>query len=180
LSVFGITVAYRVGSEEGPDVLARLSVAFERAGAELVDMGRHVFPLLPTVFEDAEKRQFDAQGSGPVSGTWADLSDDYAEWKAQKYPGMPILEATGALRSGLTESASPFGSREWTSSEFSFGTAGVEYASFHQSGTGKMPPRPPFDFDSQFEADLLTAARKGVNSAIRAANLEPMVGSIPE
>ena len=161
-------------------MLQRLSVAFERVGSELADLGRHVFPLLPAVFEAAEVRQFDSRGSGPVAGAWKDLSPAYAEWKGRAFPGMPILEATGALRAGLTQSSSPFASREWSSSEFSFGTAGVEYASLHQSGTGRMPPRPPFDLDSQFEADLFKTARKGVNDSIRAANAENMVGTIPE
>ena len=180
MSVFGVTIEYRVGTESGPDVLQRFAVAFERAGSEVADLGKHVFPLLSPVFEAAEARQFDSQGSGPVAGSWAELSDAYADWKAQRYPGQPILEATGALRDGLTQASSPFGSREWTSSEFSFGTRGVEYASFHQSGTSRMPPRPPFDLDSQFEADLLRAVRQGVNAAIRDAGLESFTGPIPE
>lgn len=180
MSVLGLTVEYRVGTETGPDVMSRLGVAFERAGAELVDMGKHVFPLLPPVFEAAEKRQFDAQGSGPVAGAWAQLSDVYAAWKAKKYPGQPILVATGGLREALTSPSSPLGSREWSASSFVFGTAGVEYASFHQTGTARMPARPPFDLDSQFEDDLQKSARKGVNSAIREANLDTFVGAIPE
>ena len=102
-------------------------------------MGRHVFPLLPPVFEAAEQRQFDAEGTGPVAGSWAPLSSMYAEWKAQKFPGQPILVATGALRDALTKSSSPLAARDWSSSTFQFGTADVEYASHHQLGTEKMP-----------------------------------------
>ena len=71
MSVLGLSVEYRVGMESGPDVLQRLGVAFERAGAETADLGRHVFPLLSPIFEAAEGRQFAAQGTGPVSGAWA-------------------------------------------------------------------------------------------------------------
>ena len=180
MSVLGITVEYRVGTESGPDVLQRVGIAFERAGAELVDMGKHVFPLLSPVFEAAERRQFDAQGNGPVAGNWAALSDVYAEWKAKKFPGQPILVATGGLRAGLTEPNSPFGNRDWSASTFVFGTQGVAHASFHQTGTARMPARPPFDLDSQFEDELSVAGRKGINAGIRAANLDSFVGTIPE
>ena len=68
MSVLGLSIEYRIGSESGPDALQRPGIAFERAGAELVEMGRHVFPLLPAVFEAAEARQFDAEGGGPHGG----------------------------------------------------------------------------------------------------------------
>jgi len=180
MSVLGLSIEYRVGTESGPDVMQRMGVAFERAGAELVDMGRHVFPLLPPVFEAAQARQFDAEGGGPVAGSWAELSDVYAAWKAKRYPGQPILVARGDLRDALTQPNSPFGARDWSASSFVFGTAGIEYASFHQTGTARMPARPPFDLDSQFEDELSVAGRKGINSAIRAANLDTFVGTIPE
>lgn len=180
MSVLGLTVEYRIGSESGPDSLQRLGVAFERAGAEVADLGRHVFPLLSPVFEAAEKRQFEAQGTGPTAGSWSPLSEVYAAWKAKKYPGQPLLVATGAMREGLTSASSPFGAREWTATSFVFGTAGVEYASFHQTGTGKMPARPPFDLDEEFERELQRAARVGVNEAIKAADLENFIGTIPE
>lgn len=180
MSVLGITVEYRVGSETGPDVLQRLGVAFERAGAELTDLGRNVFPLLTPVFEAAEKRQFDAQGAGPVAGSWNPLSEAYAAWKAKKYPGRPILQRTGALLEALTVASSPFAARDFNASTFLFGTAGVEYASFHQLGTSKMPARPPFDFDPAFEDELQLATRKGINAAIRDSGLDAFVGEIPE
>lgn len=179
MSVLGLTMEWRIGSESGPDVLQRMSVAFERAGAELVEMGKHVFPLLPAVFEAAEARQFDAEGGGPHGG-WAELSEAYAAWKTEKFPGKPILERTGALREGLTAASTAFGVRDWSASTFNFGTVNVPYASFHQSGTSKMPVRPPFDFDDAFEKDLQTAARKGVNEALKAADLDNFVGTIPE
>lgn len=180
MSVLGITVEYRIGNESGPDSMQRLGVAFERAGAELVDMGKHVFPLLPPIFEAAEARQFDAEGAGPHSGSWSALSEVYAAWKERRYPGQPILVATGQLREALTSPNSPLGARDWSASMFVFGTVGIEYASFHQTGTARMPVRPPFDLDSQFERDLHGAARKGINAAIREASLDNFVGTIPE
>lgn len=180
MSILGLTAEWRIGTESGPDVMGRFAVAWERAGAELVDMGRHVFPLLPPVFERAEQRQFDAEGDGPVSGSWAELSDVYAAWKAKRYPGQPKLVARGDLRDALTQPNSPLGARDWSASSFVFGTRGVEYASFHQTGTARMPPRPPFDLDSQFEDELSVAGRQGINAGFRAGGLDAFVGTIPE
>lgn len=179
MSVLGVTVEYRVGTETGPDVLQRLGAAFERAGAELVRLDSHVFPLLTPVFEAAEQRQFDAAGAGPVDGAWEPLSPVYEKWKLERYPGKPILEREGALRAGLT-SASAFSRRETSGNTFTFGTSGVPYASFHQTGTSKMPVRAVFDFDADFERELEQAARQGVNAAIKAARLDSFVGEIPE
>lgn len=179
MSVLGITVEYRVGSETGPDVLQRMGAAFERAGAELVRLDSHVFPLLTPVFEATERRQFDAEGAGPVDGAWEPLSPAYEAWKLEKYPGKPILERTGAMREGLT-STSAFSRRESSGNTFVFGTSGVPYASFHQTGTAKMPVRAVFDFDPDFERELEQATRKGVNAAIKAARLDTFIGEVPE
>jgi len=166
VSVYGLQVEWAVGSDTGPDSLQRLSVAFERAGEVVGDFGANVFPLLVPVFEDELGRQFAAEGGGP-SGPWAPLSEAYEAWKTDRFPGQPILVATGALREALTDSVSQQAWREWSASAFSFGTAGVEYASFHQTGTGRMPARPPFDFGEAFEADLASAAMAGLRDAIR-------------
>jgi phage gpG-like protein len=174
VSVLGLQIEYKVGGEGG-DTLTRMAVAFERAGAELADLGKNVFPLLPPVFASALTRQFDGQGVGPVAGSWSPLSAVYEEWKSKRYPGQPILVATGSLREGLTAVASPFGAREWSASEFVFGTRGIDYASFHQSGTRYMPARPPFDLDAQFEVDLSKAALEGVRAAVKEANLDTFV-----
>lgn len=180
MSVFGLSVEWKIGPNSGPDTMQRLSVAFERAGAELVDLGRHVFPLLPDIFESAIERQFDSRGSGPVWGSWEPLNPVYAKWKAKHFPGMQLMERRGALREGLTKAGSAFGSREWTATTFVFGTRGVPYASAHQYGTDTLPVRALFDFDAQFQRDLAVTARKGVNAAIKAAQLDDFVGTIPE
>jgi phage gpG-like protein len=180
VSAFGITIEYRVGSETGPDVLRQLGVAFERAGAELARLDQHIFPLLTPVFERAEQRQFDAQGAGPVAGAWEALSPAYAEWKLERYPGAPILQRTEAMLEGLTQSTSAYALRDSSNDSFVFGTRGLPYASLHQTGTARMPVRPVFDFDEEFERELERAARQGVNAAIKAARLDDFVGEVPE
>lgn len=173
--IAGLHIEYLVGGvDEGPGALERLSVAFERAGDELADFEKHVFPRLAPVFEAEMAKQFGSEGSGQT-GTWAQLSPGYEAWKSQHYPGNPILEATGRMREGLTESSSPFATRVVAGNNFEFGTLGVEYASFHQVGTALMPARPVFDFSSDFERDLAAAALDAAREAVRVSGLAEFV-----
>lgn len=162
------------GVDEGPAVLERLAVAFERAGDELADFGNTIFPKLTPVFEAEMEKQFQSEGSGQ-SGAWAQLSPAYEAWKSKMYPGNPILEASGRMKAGLTDSSSPFATRVFGGDTFEFGTAGVEYASYHQLGTASMPARPPFDFSSDFERDLAEAALGAAREVVQKSGLAEFV-----
>lgn len=175
MSAIAITVEYQVGQQSGEQVLERMAVAFERAGAECADFGKHIFPQLVPVMEAGAKRQFDSEGSGPNAGAWAQLSEAYEAWKAGAHPGEPILVAKGELRDALTVDGSTHALRDYSSSQFNYGTQGLEYASFHQTGTSNMSPRPPFDFGPEFERELLRAAMTGVRAAIKEATLDEYV-----
>ena len=170
MTVYGLQVEVAVGTDDGEGALQRLAVAFERAGDEVQDFGKWVFPKLAPVFEEAVSEQFDARGGGPTAGAWSDLTPDYAKWKAGHYPGQPLHELTGELRAALTNSSAPAAYREWSASEFSFGTIGLEYASFHQVGTERMKARPVFDFGPSFERGLQLATASGLREAIRAGS----------
>lgn len=157
--------------EVGQGVLERLTVAFERTGDELENFGELVFPRLTPVFEAEMAKQFQSEGSGP-SGHWQQLSADYEAWKSKHYPGNPILEATGRMKEGLTESSSPFATRAFSGNDFEFGTSGVEYASYHQLGTtAGLPARPLFDFSTDFERDLTDAAFEAAREAVQKSGL---------
>lgn len=167
-----ISLKYGIGSREGGDeVLEELAQAFERADEELHDFGKHVFPELVSVFEEGMERQFEARGGGST-GAWAPLSPKYAAWKEKNFPGLPLLERTHALRDALTSSSAAGAHREYSSDKFDFGTSGIEYASYFQTGTPRMPTRALFDFDGQFEKDFESAAKRGMRNAIRASRLE--------
>lgn len=172
MSVVGLTVELVVTDARGEQAVQKITTAFERAGDEIKDFGKHVFPRLVSVFEAAEGRQFDAEGGGPFAGHWAALSKRYAEWKSKAYPGKKTLERTGDLREALTSSTSPLAARDYSASSMAFGTAGVEYASFHVTGTPFMPARAPFDFDATFEDELEKATHLGIVDALRAARLD--------
>ena len=171
MSAVALVIQLEVGTSTGDAAVQRIVSAMERAGSDLSDFGQHTFPLLAPVFEAAESRQFDSEGAGPTAGHWAALSRKYAEWKSQHFPGKRILERSGDLREALTSSSSPLASREYSASEFAFGTVGLNYASFHQVGTPFMPARAPFDFDSQFEDELERQLQLGVVAAVRAAGV---------
>lgn len=172
MSVVALQLSYSVGSESGEQSLVSFAAAFERAGDNLKDFGRYVFPRVQTVLEEAEQQQFDARGKGPAIGNWAALSTRYAKWKAVHYPAKPLLERSGQMREGLTSKSSPYAARDYSATMMNFGTVGVPWASYHQTGTPFMPARSPFDFGADFEEALTKAARLGAIDAIRAARLE--------
>jgi phage gpG-like protein len=104
-----------------------------------VENAKPAFDAIGDLLAEAETKQFETEGDYG-SGGWAALSPKYAAWKAKHYPGKPILEATGALRGSLT--SRPFGVEEVSATRAVFGTD-IEYAAYHQTGTEKMPARPP-------------------------------------
>ncbi len=169
MTVYGLQVEILVGNNTAQAAFQNFAVAFERGGKAIEDFGTHVFPLLVPVFEDAIDAQFDARGKGPAFGAWAALSPSYEAWKNGAAPGQPLLELSGDMRAGLTQSSSPHAYRAWTNNSFSFGTVGLGYTDFHQSGTAKMPARPPFDFGADFERALQVAVGRGLRSAIKEA-----------
>lgn len=174
--IHGLQLQWSVGNvPSGQDTLERMGVAFERAGDNIVDFGKYIFPKLVPVFEAEVKGQLDAQGRGPKTGSFAALSERYERWKEANYPGKLILERTGTLREALTSSSSPFALRQISGTEFDFGTTNVPYASFHQSGTFRMPDRPPYDFTEDLEVGITRAAAAGVREAIKDAKADEFV-----
>jgi hypothetical protein len=81
-----------------------------------------------------------------------------------------LLVLTGALGAALTDSADAGARRDISGDSLSYGTKGVPYATFHQTGTSDMPSRPPFDFGSDMEEGMQAAALAGAREALRAAS----------
>lgn len=169
MSAIVVSAEWQIGGGPSEPTLVRFTTALERAGAELLDVGKHILPKLLPVLEVESAKQFDAEGSGPQAGSWAPLSTTYAKWKEAHFPGKPILERTGALRGALTGPA-PYARRDVSGDTLSFGTIGLPYASFHQTGTRRMPARPEFDFGPDFEAAMQAAAAAGVREALKVAS----------
>jgi hypothetical protein len=77
------------GMEESERALAILL-------AGITDL-RPFWPLVVPVFIRWMAEQFDTEGEWG-GHRWAPLSPAYLAWKMQRYPGKPILQATGDLR----------------------------------------------------------------------------------
>lgn len=74
------------------------------------------------------KKQVDPTTGAP----WARLTPGYSKWKANNYPGQPILRATG-----LMQDASYIQTRG-----NQFLVKSTDYGAYNQFGTSKMPARP--------------------------------------
>ena len=168
-----VQMSYSVGGGPWERTPVHLRAAFERAGDNVAKPMRFIAPELTKLLERTLKKRFAAQGAGgPVSGRWAELTPKYKKWKQAHYPGRKILVLTGAMRDALTNSASPGAFRDSTPDVFGFGTRRIEYASFHQGGTSKMSPRPPFDFGgAEFDTGFRKAAQLGIVKALRDAKM---------
>jgi hypothetical protein len=132
-------------------------------------------PYLETLLSETLTAAFDSEGrTGYISGQWARLSKKYAEWKQRQVGNKPILVFSGKLRDALANNSSANALRYSDATRLEYGTRGVGYAQFHQTGTRTpMPARPPFDFGgNKFQAALVQAGQRGIVDAVRAARLE--------
>lgn len=85
----------------------------------------------PVLLED--QKPFWRQESEPTSGRpWAALTPKYAMAKLKRYPGQPILRATGAMQDGAKILPEKDG----------FVVKSAFYGMYHQGGTTKMVARP--------------------------------------
>lgn len=82
------------------DVL--LDRAFTRLSIEIKDFTPALRDAGDVIYTEIE-HQFSSEGDP----SWQALSPRYAARKARKYPGKPILQATGAMHDSLTDPAAP-------------------------------------------------------------------------
>lgn len=120
---------------EGDVQMAR---GFSRFAEGVKDL-RPAFREIEKSFREIERKQFQSVGMYG-SGGWVPLSPTYAEWKAARFPGRPILQLTGALMRSLT-GRTPDSITEIERLALAIGTR-LKYAVYHQKGTPRMPARP--------------------------------------
>lgn len=123
----------------GEDILERELLR----SAERAVMAQPAWEAIIEAMQKDTAEQFDSQG-GAQSGGWAPLSPLTIANKARLNLRPEILRATDRMMNSFTgetgdtiKDVLPF--------EFSWGTE-VPYATFHQSGTSKMPQRRIIDF----------------------------------
>ena len=125
--------------------------------------------LAPIVAEAADNI-FASEGRGG----WPQLSEAYARWKARNYPGKGILELTGAYRSAATQIGSPHNVVEVGDDHLTYGVEGLDYPSFHESGTNRLPARPVFDLlaeDEELSRAVTEVFGEFLNQKLSEANL---------
>lgn len=91
---------------------------------------------------------YETQGASTGS-RWQMLSPRYDAWKQKHWPGLPIGVLTGATRESLTFPDDVNAVWKATPTALEVGTS-VPHASFLQTGTKKMPARPPLRVTSDF------------------------------
>ena len=99
---------------------------------------RLAWNLISIDWRRSNRAQFSLKGTG----LYPPLSPDYARQKAKKFPGAPILVASGRLRDSVTVQSHPDHINVITKSGFIFGTK-TPYGIFHQSDAPrkKLPLR---------------------------------------
>ncbi len=132
---------------------------------------RAFWPRVTSLFIGWEAATFNTEGGFGGQG-WAQLSADYAAWKARHYPGRKILSRTGALRRAATtprRSATPM--RLVLSIEPYMVDGRTVEPGWFQAGTPRMPARPLIfePLPAAAEAALMAAAEQYVAELISRA-----------
>jgi hypothetical protein len=101
-------------------------------------------------------RQLDYASAGTATGDrWERLSDPYRLWKNKHFPSAPLLVLRGPMKDAITSPNAPGSVWRSTPNSLEVGTT-VPYAIFHQTGTRRMPARPPIRFS---EADRVRVGK---------------------
>ena len=111
------------------------------AWADMLTDFTEFFDRLVTLTRRHLGKQFDTEGAY-TGGTWQALSDGYAAWKEEAFPGRPILVLTGALRKAAVEGG-PGSLKRVTPRLMAVGvdSKAIPYARAHQTGGPNLPQR---------------------------------------
>lgn len=139
-----VTITLRAN---GSQQLKRTLVRWTEAITDL----RPAYEEIADRFASMELLLFATEGASG-GAPWAPLSPGYRTWKERNYPGRPILVRTGDLRRDLTRR--PFGIEVITTDTLRVG-AKVPYARYHQTGTPRMPRRPPVNLTEAQRQELV-------------------------
>lgn len=105
----------------------------------------------PILLKD-QKPFWKDQRNPTTSEPWARLSPDYAAHKQKKYPGQPILRATGRMQD--TAKILPW--------QQGFKAQTTSYGPYQQFGTDRMPARPWLGIPPNSLAQLGVIAFKNI------------------
>ncbi len=118
---------------------------------------RPIWPVFGDNFYAHLRQTFATEGdAGP--GRWAPLSEKYAEWKARRFPGRPILERTGRLVASLTGPKAPGSIFKATPQSLTVGSE-IPYGIYHQTGTDRMPQRKEIALPEAAKREMMRIAQ---------------------
>lgn len=121
---------------------------------------RPAWEVLRHRFLAMERRQFASEGAAGRHGRWSPLSDDYARWKANHFPGKTLMRASDQLYDSLTQGPAIDVEEPH---ELRLGSA-VEHGAFHQKPgeTSAMPRRRVVDFSEDEAVEWLRVMHRYV------------------
>jgi hypothetical protein len=136
-----VDIGFEIAGEQ------QVARTFELADELAADMSEPLGQLMDQLIEQVEQ-QFDTEGAAGSSVTlaggagvivgakWMPLSDTYAAWKAQHYPGRPILVRDGGMKAAMLDrlTAVRVGPTEAVYQPIS------RIAGYHQSGADWLGP----------------------------------------
>ena len=128
----------------------RLAQAFNRL-ARSIQNYRPAWPAITALYRQMMSEQFESQGARG-GRRWVPLSPGYKRWKDIVAPGMPILVLTGKMKASLIGKTSDT-IEQFRPASVTLGTR-IRYAGYHQTGTRRMPARPPIVLRSRDIRDM--------------------------
>lgn len=146
------------------DGVAEFDRTFKRMDAQFDDL-TPIWDDVRNAFWEIEKEQFASEGAAGRYGKWQKLSDRYEAQKQKQYPGKPILERTGKLKSSLTGQTSDTVYQK-DKKNMAVGTS-LKYAGFHHRGAGKLPKRAIIAFSGKQKNYLQKEIQKGLVRDLR-------------
>jgi len=146
----------------------RLAQAFNRL-ARSIQNYRPAWPDITTVYRQMMSEQFESQGSRG-GRRWVPLSPAYKRWKDIVAPGQPILVLGGKMKASMVGKTSDT-IEQFRPSSVTLGTR-IRYAGYHQTGTRRMPARPPIvlrprDIKAMTEVMVNQSAEYGTRAGFR-------------
>lgn len=115
------------------------------------------------VLRAAEERQFDTEGGN--SGGWQQLAASTVAEKARKGLDPHILQATGRLKDSLTRKFSSDHVERLSADSLAFGSS-VPYGIYHQTGTSRMPSRPPLALSDADKVAIVKVIQRGLLAGV--------------
>lgn len=146
---------------------AQIDRALTRFADHVSDL-RPAWPAVVQVIRSHATKQFATEGSYGPGGGWKALSPKYAKRKAKKWPGRPILEASGQMKRSLVGHTTD-SILNYQPLSFGYGTK-RGYASYHQKGTPRMPQRKIIDLTETDKRDVTRAIQRELVRQARSDN----------